>query len=155
MSLIHFAAHGDAERGEIALAPPSATEGIPHEPDYLLSTGEASEVKLTAKLVVLKLLSYCVWANESRSEGVVGISRAFLGSGARSVLIALVDHRRQSNRVVHEPSLRKPCTRRKLRAIISSARVKWTRNSGFSKWRPWAPFVLIGDDVSFDFGKPR
>ena len=107
MSLIHFAAYGDAEREEIALAPPSATEGIPHEPDYLLSMGEVSEFKLTAKLVVLKLLSYCVWANESRSEGVIGISRAFLESGARSVLIALVDHRRQSNRVVHEPFLRK------------------------------------------------
>ena len=24
----------------------------------------------------------------------------------------------------------------------------------FSNWRQWAPFVLIGDDVSFDFGKP-
>ena len=47
-------------------APPSATEGIPHESDYLLSMGEVSEVRLTAKLAVLKLLSYCMWANESR-----------------------------------------------------------------------------------------
>ena len=92
-------------------APPSATEGIPHESDYLLLMGEVSEVRLTAKLAVLKLLSYCMWANET--EGEIGISRAFLGSGVRSVLVALVDHRRQSNRVVHEPFLRKPCTRRK------------------------------------------
>ena len=33
--------------------------------------------------------------------------------------------------------------------------MKWMRNNRFSKWRQWAPFVLIGDDVSFDFGKPR
>ena len=64
--MTYFAAHGDAERGENALAPPSSTEGIAHEPDYLLSMGEVSEVRLTAKLVVLKLLSYCVWANKSR-----------------------------------------------------------------------------------------
>ena len=38
VSLIHFAAHGDAERGEIALAPPTSS-GIPHEQDYLLTVG--------------------------------------------------------------------------------------------------------------------
>ena len=42
-----------------------------------------------------------------------------------------------------------------VRAMISSPRVKWMQNNGFSKWRQWAPFVLIGDDVSFDFGKPK
>jgi len=88
VSLIHFAAHGDAERGEIALAPTSSTEGIAHEPDYLLSMGEVSEVIPTAKLVVLQLLSNCVWANKSRGR-VFGIARTFLGSGARSVLMAL------------------------------------------------------------------
>ena len=32
--------------------------------------------------------------------------------------------------------------------------MKW-RNNGFSEVRQWAPFELIGDDVSFDFGKQR
>ena len=87
MSLIHFAAHGNAERGEIALAPPRSINEIPQEQDYLLTMAEISQVQLRAKLVVL---SCCHSARgEIRSEGVVGIARAFLGSGARSVLVAL------------------------------------------------------------------
>ena len=152
VSLIHFAAHGDAERGEIALAPPRSTEGIPHEPDYLLSMAEISEVRMTAKLVVL---SCCHTARgQIKAEGVVGIARAFLGSGARSVLVALwaiedkatvqFMNRFYENLVQGESA--SECLHRAM---------KWMRKNGFSQVRQWAPFELIGDDVSFDFGKQR
>ena len=86
-SLIHFAAHGDAERGEIVLAPVRPVNRTLRKDDYVLTTADVSEVKLTAKLVVL---SCCHSAHgHIRAEGVVGIARAFLGSGARSVLVAL------------------------------------------------------------------
>ena len=150
MSLIHFAAHGDAERGEIALAPTSSTEGIAHEPDYLLSMGEVSEGGLTAKLVVLKLLSYCVWANKSRRRlwnrsNILDprIGCAFSVGGS-------VGHRRQLKAThqfmshFYENLVQGESARESLHQAM-----KWMRNNGFSKWR------LIGDDVSFDFGKPR
>ena len=48
---------------------------------------DISQVQLRAKLVVL---SCCHRAQgDVKAEGVVGIVRAFLGSGARSVLVAL------------------------------------------------------------------
>ncbi|KAL9951647.1 hypothetical protein ACROYT_G044354, partial [Oculina patagonica] len=51
VSLIHFAAHGDAERGEIALAPALRTHNrIPREEDYLLTMSDISKVQLRAKL---------------------------------------------------------------------------------------------------------
>ena len=31
--------------------------------------------------------------------------------------------------------------------------MKWMRENGFPKVRQWAPFVLIGDNVTFDFRK--
>ena len=31
--------------------------------------------------------------------------------------------------------------------------MKWMRNNGFSDVRDWAPFMLIGDNLTFDFGK--
>ena len=87
VSLIHFAAHGDAERGEISLTPLDPTMETPHEADYLLTMTDISQVRLSAKLVVL---SCCHTARgQIKTEGVVGIARAFLGSGARSVLVAL------------------------------------------------------------------
>ena len=92
VSLIHIAAHGNAERGEIALAPlrpvpPGFTTEIPQEDDYLLKMSDISKVKVRAKLVVL---SCChSGRGQIRAEGVVGIAHAFLGAGARSVLVAL------------------------------------------------------------------
>ncbi|CAH3176196.1 unnamed protein product [Porites evermanni] len=87
VSLIHFAAHGNAERGEIVLTPSLSTNAIPQEEDYLLTMADIAHVRLRSKLVVL---SCCHSAEgQIRAEGVVGIARAFLGAGARSVLVAL------------------------------------------------------------------
>ena len=86
-SLIHIAAHGNAERGEIALAPVRPVNRILHQEDFVLTMSDVAQVQLRAKLVVL---SCChSGRGQVKSEGVVGIARAFLGSGARSVLVAL------------------------------------------------------------------
>ncbi len=87
VSLVHCAAHGDAEEAEIALSPLRSINRIPKEEDYLLTMSDIARVQLRAKLVVLS----CCHSGQgkTRVEGVVGIARAFLGSGARSVLVAL------------------------------------------------------------------
>ncbi|KAL9967932.1 hypothetical protein ACROYT_G026244 [Oculina patagonica] len=153
VSLIHIAAHGNAERGEIALAPTvRVAGGAPQDDDYLLTMSDISKVRLRAKLVVL---SCCHSARgQIRAEGVVGIARAFLGSGARSVLVALwalgdsateqlmnhfyehLAHGESASESLHEA-------------------MKWMRGNGFPKVEDWAPFVLIGDNVTFDFGKEK
>ena len=145
VSLIHFAAHGDDERGEIALSPISSC-GIPHEEDYLLTMAEISQVRLTAKLVVL---SCCHSASgQIRAEGIVGIARAFLASGARAVLAALwaVEDEatmwfmnRFYERLVHGESASE--------SLYQA--MKSMRENHFSDVKQWAPFMLIGDDVTF------
>ena len=152
VSLVHFAAHGDAERGEIALTPPDSTMGIPHEQDYLLSMAEISQVRLTAKLVVL---SCCHTARgQIKTEGVVGIARAFLGSGARSVLVALWalqdDATEKFMRRFYENLVQGESASECLHRAM-----KWMRKHGFPEVRQWAPFMLIGDDVSFHFGEEK
>lgn len=37
MSLVHIAAHGDSESGEIAIAPNRSCHGIPKEEDFVLT----------------------------------------------------------------------------------------------------------------------
>ena len=146
VSLIHFAAHGYAERGEIALSPIRSC-GTPHEEDYLLTMAEISQVCLSAKLVVL---SCCHSASgQIRAEGVVGIARAFLASGARAVLAALwaVDDKatmwfmnRFYEHLVHGESASES-----LHQAMRSM-----RENRFSDVRQWAPFMLIGDDLTFE-----
>ena len=88
------------------------------------------------------------------AEGVVGIARAFLASGARSVLVALwaLEHRatQQFMRRFYENLVQGESASECLHRAM-----KWMRNNGFPEVRQWAPFVLIGDDVSFHFGEEK
>ena len=152
VSLIHFACHGNAERGEIVLAPPPLTDRTPREEDYLLTMGDISKVRVRARLVVL---SCCHSARgQISSEGVVGIARAFLGSGARSVLAALWAIEDKATlelmRCFYEHCARVENASESLRQAM-----KWMRENGFSKVSQWAPFMLIGDNVTLDFRKLR
>ena len=157
VSLIHIAAHGNAERGEIALAPlhpvpKGSTTGIPQEDDYLLKMSDISKVKVRAKLVVL---SCChSGRGQIRAEGVVGIARAFLGAGARSVLVALWALEDRATKKLMSRFYENLVGGESASASINAA-MKWMRDHGFIKVSKWAPFMLIGDDVTFAFEELR
>ena len=149
VGLVYFAAHGYAERGEIALSPVRSTNKIPKEEDYLLTIPDVANVQLRAKLVVL---SCCHSAHgQIRAEGVIGIARAFLGSGTRSVLVALwVISDVATEQLMcrfYEHLVRGESASESLHQPM-----KWMRSNGFTKVSNWAPIMLIGDDVAFDFG---
>ena len=152
VSLIHFACHGDAERGEIVLAPPTLTDRKPQEDDYLLRMADISQVQLRAKLVVLS----CCHSAEGQinAEGVVGIARAFIGSGARSVLAALwaIDDKatKQLMSRFYEHLAHGESASESLHQAM-----KWMRANGFPEVERWAPFMLIGENVTLDVHKLR
>ena len=152
-SLIHFAAHGDAERGEIALSPirtPDSSDIVPQEEDYLLTMADISRVKVRAKLVVL---SCChSGSGQVKAEGVIGIARAFLGSGARSVLVALwAIEDTATEQLMSRFYEHLVCGESSSESLHQA--MKWMRNNGFIKVSQWAPFMLIGDNVTFEFHK--
>ena len=150
VSLIHIAAHGNAERGEIALAPAGVTTEIPQEDDYLLKMSDISQVQVRAKLVVL---SCChSGRGQIRAEGVVGIARAFLGSGARSVLVALWKLEDRATEQLMSRFYEHLVRGVSVSECLHEA-MKWMRGNGFSKVHEWAPFMLIGDNTSFAFRK--
>ena len=146
VSLIHFAAPGNAEG--VALSPNRTIDGTPEEEGYHLTMSDISKVQLRAKLVVLS----CSHSGRGqvRAEGIVGIARAFLGSGARSVLVALWNLEDTATEQLmtrfYEHLVRGESASESLHQAM-----KWMRSNGFAKVSQWAPFVLIGDDVTFDF----
>ena len=151
-SLVHFAAHGNPKTGEIYLARPISIDGTPQEEDYLLTMADISKVRLRAKLVVL---SCCHTADgEIRAEGVVGMAHAFLGSGARSVLAArwAIDDKATMHFMFrfYYHLVRGESASESLHKTM-----KWMRAGPFSKVQQWAPFMLIGDNVTFNFDKKR
>ncbi|XP_058964581.2 tetratricopeptide repeat protein 28-like [Pocillopora verrucosa] len=150
VSLIHLAAHGNAERGEIALSPQSTTNGIPQEEDYLLTLSEIQGVQVQAKLVVLS----CCHSGRGlvKKEGIIGIARAFLASGARSVLVASWAIEDEATAKLMEHFYEHLVGGESASESLHQA-VQWLRSNGFPKPSQWAPFVLMGDNVTFDFTK--
>ena len=152
VSLIHVAAHGNAERGEICLSPNRATDNIPQEEDYLLTISDISQVQLRAKLVVL---SCChSGRGEIKQEGVIGIARAILASGARSVLVALWAIEDTATEQLMSRFYEHLVSGESASESLHQA-IKWLRSNGFPKVCQWAPFMLIGDNVTFDFKTQR
>ena len=153
VALVHIAAHGCAETGEIVLSPNPACSERPKVEDFLLTMPDVLNAKLQAKLVVLS----CCHSGRGKikAEGVVGIARAFLGAGARSVIASLWaiddDATLEFVRKFYEHLLEAKSASKSMNEAM-----KWMRETdNFSAVKYWAPFVLIGDDVTFNFGQLR
>ena len=150
VALVHIAAHGRMETGEIALSPnPTRASEKPSDEDFLLTMSDVLNIRLRARLVVL---SCChSGRGEIKAEGVVGIARAFLGAGARSVLVSLwaIDDKAtlEFMKYFYQHLVEGESASKSLNQAM-----KFMRESDeFSDVKYWAPFVLIGDDVTLEF----
>ncbi|CAH3163692.1 unnamed protein product, partial [Porites evermanni] len=150
VALVHIAAHGDRETGEIALTPNTTRSSqIPGEEDYLLTMKDVLKAQIRARLVVL---SCCHSARgEVKPEGVVGIARAFLGAGARSVLVSLWAIDDEATMEFMEFFYRQLVDGRSASEALNKAMKSMRESDRFSAVKYWAPFVLIGDDVTLEF----
>ena len=89
VGVIHIPAHADEDTWEIALSPNLGwTSRFPLKKDYILKMSDVLATNPRARLVVLSC-SHSGRGRILKGEGVVGIARAFLAAGARSVLVTL------------------------------------------------------------------
>ena len=150
-ALVHIAAHGSIETGEIALAPnPTRASQILFE-DFLLTMGDVMRVQMRAELVVL---SCCHSGHgEIKAEGVVGIARAFLGAGARCVVVSLWAIYDRATLEFMKSFYLHIAEGRSASESLNRAMKCLRESEKFSEVKNWAPFVLIGDDVTLDLAK--
>ena len=147
--LVHIAAHGNMETGEIALAPnPTRISKIPEEKDYMLKMADVRTAKLRARLVVLS----CCHSAQGKvtSEGVVGIARAFLGAGARSVLVSLWAIDDEATMEFMKCFYRHLSLGCRAGVAVHQAMKCLRESEKFGAVKYWAPFFLIGDDVTIE-----
>lgn len=151
VALVHFAAHGSMDTGEIALTPdPERLSAEITKEDFILTIGEVLNAQLRAKLVVL---SCChSGRGEIKAEGVVGIARAFMAVGARSVLVALWAIDDEATLEFMKCFYHHLAEGRRASESLNLAMKSLRESEKFSKIKFWAPFLLIGDDVTLDFG---
>ncbi|CAH3129233.1 unnamed protein product, partial [Pocillopora meandrina] len=150
VSLVHFAAHGCMETGEIALTPdPDRISTVPTEEDYILTIGDVLNAQLRAKLVVL---SCChSGRGEIKAEGVVGIARAFMGAGARSIVVSLWAINDEATLEFMKHFYQQLAGGKPASESLNLAMKSLRESDTFCDIKYWAPFLLIGDDVTLDF----
>ena len=151
VGLIHIAAHGNKRTGEIALSPnPGWTSKFPQKKDYILKMSDVQAANLRARLVVLS----CCHSGRGRilkGEGVVGIARAFLAAGARSVLVSLWAIDDEATMVFMKSFYQHLKEGKTASAAVHQSMKSLRESDTFSEMRYWAPFQLIGDDVKIEF----
>ncbi|XP_022807138.1 tetratricopeptide repeat protein 28-like [Stylophora pistillata] len=150
VALVHIAAHGRMETGEIILAPRTNRKSqTPAEEDYLLTMKDVSDVHMRARLVVLSCC-HSARGEIKAAEGVIGIARSFLGAGARSVLVALWALGDEATMEFMKYFYKELAAGKRASEALQQAMNCMREIEQFRNLRNWAPFVLIGDDVTLD-----
>jgi tetratricopeptide (TPR) repeat protein len=151
-SVIHLATHGFAFSADarvldsfVALAPDSVRDSAGNG---LLTVGEMLEEapRLTAELVVLSACQTGL-GNLKQAEGTVGLQRAFLAKGARSVLVSLWSVSDEATELLMKRFYThwlRDADRPSKAEALRRAQADVRRTPGYSSPRFWAPFQLIG-----------
>ena len=153
-SIIHIAAHGEPNSGEIILAPNGSqgqsSSSCPTQESFLLTQEDIINISVKARLVVL----CCCHTGQGKvtSEGVIGLARAFLAAGARSVLSTLWPINDAATKEFMEKLYKELC--QEVPVCEALRRTKNTfqnhENQHFQSVKIWAPFTIYGEDVKFE-----
>ena len=148
-----MAAHGEPDHGEIFLAPNAnmtkQDSCSPNENSYLLKQRDIMKIAINARLVVL----CCCYTGQGTisSEGVVGLARAFLCAGARSVLAILWRIHDEGTKEFMKIFYDEICNETSICEALRKAMNMFQEheNEEFRSFKIWAPFTIYGEDVSF------
>lgn len=151
VALVHIAANIHNEHGEIVLSPNLEQASCISKPEECCLTMEdVSRTTIRARLIVLSCSHSA--RGEINPEGVVGIARAFMGAGARSVLVSQWNLHYDENMLIFMEIFYRNLKDGKSASESLNQSMKSLRESEkYNDVKYWAPFVLIGDDVKLDF----
>ena len=155
VALVHIAANACQSTGGILLAPDPGhgTSQVPTQKEYILTMSDVEQMRMRARLVVLSCShSGC---GEVKSEGVVGIARSFLCAGARSVLVSLWAIDDEATMMFMRYFYQHLAEGESASVALHQAMKSLRETEQFSAAKYWAPFVLIGDDVTLEFGEEK
>ena len=153
-SIIHIAAHGEPNRGEVILAPNTSHDqpclSVANPESFLLTQEDITSISLQARLVVL----CCCHTGRGKvsSEGVIGIARSFLAAGARSVLSTLWPINDWATIALMKKFYEELFQETPVCEALRRAKnfLLEHENKKFQSIRMWAPFTIYGEDVKFE-----
>ncbi|MEO5617324.1 MAG: CHAT domain-containing protein, partial [Candidatus Eisenbacteria bacterium] len=145
LAVLHVATHGIADESEPARSGLWFAAPNDSAPPGFVSLADIATMRLHADLVTLSACETGVGRLE-RGEGVMGLTRAFLVAGARSVIVSLWPVNDLSTATLMQTfyggllAKGRPCDEALAEARRAMIRRPETRSPFY-----WAPFVLVGE----------
>jgi CHAT domain-containing protein/tetratricopeptide (TPR) repeat protein len=146
---LHFATHGILGNEVPGVGEPALVMGREPNEDGFLTASEVGQLKLNASLAVL---SACNTGSGEfvTGEGVMGMSRAFLAAGSRSVVVSLWPvASKQTERLMVEfyRQLRSGLPAAEALRAAKLGALNQARKAKSNEVHPffWAPFLLLGN----------
>lgn len=140
-NIIHFATHGivdelHPERSQICLTTKNGSSGS-------LYTGEIYNLKFNADLVVLSACETGL-GKLSKGEGIIGLTRAIIYSGAQNMVVSLWSVSDNSTSQLMIDFYNNLLSGQEYSLAIANAKRKMITDAKYNEPYFWAPFVLIG-----------
>ena len=151
VSIFHVASHGDPNFGWIYFAPDYqlVEPGESEELAYMLHDTELKIFHVKARLVFLSCC--CTGRGSVSKNGIFGIARAFLDSGARSVIVTLWPIDDLTTLEFTHKFYTFLCEEKSVCESLRLTMIHFQNhdNPDFRSYRSWAPFHVLGEDIKF------
>jgi len=144
--LIHFATHGvvDARRPEMSGLILSLIDTRGRKQDGYLRIGDIYKLALSADLVVLSSCESAL-GKDMESEGIIGLPRAFLYAGAKSVIASLWKVDDQASAKMMSGLYKRISRGEGPGTALRAAQLEMAHDQRWSKPYFWAAFAVQGD----------
>jgi len=141
-NIIHFATHGivdelHPEQSQICLTTQDGSEGR-------LFIGDIYNLKFDADLVVLSACETGL-GKLSKGEGIIGLTRAIIYSGANNMVVSLWSVSDNSTSQLMIDFYKNVLNGQEYSKALANAKRKMIGENKYTKPYFWAPFVLIGN----------
>ncbi len=149
--IIHIATHHLLNDWEPLYSKMVMAQNAGSHEDGFLETYEILNLELNADLVVLSACNTGI-GKLKRGEGLIGLARAFLYAGSRSLIASLWNVNDASASIIQQKLYTNLKKGMKKNLALQQAKIEYLSSVEYNK-DPfyWAPFILIGDVSSIDF----
>ncbi|RPI73920.1 MAG: CHAT domain-containing protein [Ignavibacteriales bacterium] len=144
-SFLHIATHGfiNEEKPKLSGIIFTDKNNSPNE-DGILYSSEIYNLKLNADLVVLSACETGL-GKIVKGEGIIGLTRGFIYSGARNVLVSLWQVADKSTSELMIEFYKNVLDGKSYSSSLRTAKLKLIKDGKYSYPLEWSPFVLIGN----------
>jgi CHAT domain-containing protein len=142
---IHIASHGFIKEDKPELSGIAFwNSNSPGGEDGILYSGEIYNLKLNADLVVLSACETGL-GKIVKGEGIIGLTRGFVYSGAKNILVSLWQVADKSTSELMVEFYKNILDGKNYSSSLREAKLKLIKDEKYSYPLEWSPFVLIGN----------